>query len=192
MSKFHAKKHILFVLIALAASTTRLSAQSAGAQYTNSIEYQNDTVTHYFVLHSTPAKKEPVRVPRLKSEVAMIQTALDLSSVYAKPVLSGSNSSSTADQGSAVEASSVPFIIKPFEKGNWDGSKFIHQGSNFMFIQSADITVGSIVTLSVDDPNAPQITILLKAVRIAPGQGFFVEFSVDYPNALGTLYYSVQ
>jgi len=190
MPKFYTKKHILFVLIVLALGTNRLSAQSAGAQYTNSIEFQNDTVTHYFVLHSTPAKKEQqIRAPR---QAGIIQTALELSSVCAKPVFSQPNSSSTVDQASATEASSVPFIIKPASKGNWDGSRFIHQGSNFMFIKYSDITTSSIVTLSIDDPNAPPITILLKAVRIAPGQGFFVEFSVDYPNTLGTLYYTVQ
>ena len=192
MSHLFAKKHILFILIALAISTNEVSAQTAGAQFTNSVEFQNDTVTHYFVLRPTATKKEPARVQRLKTEVGIIQTALELSSVYAKPILSQPNSSSTVDQASVTEASSVPFIIKPASKGNWDGSRFIHQGSNYLFIKNTDITNGSIVTLSIDDPNAPPITILLKAVRIAPGQGFFVEFSVDYPNALGTLYYTVQ
>jgi len=99
----------------------------------------------------------------------------------------GSGSSITPGSGGNITANG----LSGAGTGKYSGVVSIPKSAPSIDIPYSAITIGSVVMISITDPDASDFTVIPTVTNILPGTGFTVTFTAPYPNADGSLHYAV-
>jgi hypothetical protein len=99
----------------------------------------------------------------------------------------GNGASITPTDGGTIAANE----LRGAGSGKYSDVIAIPISASSMDIAYSGITAGSIVVVSIRDPNSAEFTVIVSVTSITPGVGFTVTFTAPYPNPEGSLNYAV-